>query len=71
MLVTIFMMTPYTRENLVKKYLILFPESIFIEFRYYYFFCVYSRDVLVFMTVIVNAAYIFEVMKTVTIPFKP
>ena len=70
MLVTIFLMSPYIRENFVKKYLIWLPESNF-EFRYYYFFCVYSRDVLVFMTVIINGAYLFEIMKTVRIPFKP
>ena len=74
MLVTVFLMTPYIRDNLVEKYLILFPERMHmmgIEFKYYYFFCVYSRDVLVFMTVIINGAYIFEIMKTVRIPFKP
>lgn len=43
----------------------------FMSFDIYFFGCVFIRDTMILITTALNIAYLFEIYKTVKIPFKP
>ena len=43
----------------------------FMTFDIYFFSCIYIRDTMILITTALNIAYLFEIYKTVKIPFKP